>query len=124
MLKKLSAGLRTSLLTVAALVTSVGIAAATHVPPMPTVSPLPVTGASHPLLYYKLLQRPLPLDEYGFVEEEFLISGRGNVYDWPTAANQDLQVVYRDAPYTTRILMRRPRDLSKFSGNVYVEVMN
>jgi len=69
MLKKLGARLCASFLTVAAL-TSVGIAAGTHVPPMPTVSPLPVTGASHPLLYYKLLQRPLPLDDYGFVEEE------------------------------------------------------
>jgi L-ascorbate metabolism protein UlaG (beta-lactamase superfamily) len=126
MLKKISAGLRTSLLTVAALVAFVAIAlAGTHVPPMPSVSgPLPVTAASKPLLYYKLLQRPLPLDDYNFVEEEFLISGRANLYDWPTAANQDLQIIYRDAPYTTRVLMRRPADLSKFSGNVYVEVMN
>lgn len=59
-----------------------------------------LTATSQPLLYYKLLQRQLPLDDYGFVEEEFLISGRANVYDWPAAANQDLPVVYRDASYT------------------------
>jgi L-ascorbate metabolism protein UlaG (beta-lactamase superfamily) len=99
--------------------------AATHVPPLPTVSPpVAVTETSRPWLHYKLLQRPLELDRHGFVEEEFLVSGRANVYDWPTAAGADLQVKYRDAPYTTRVLVRRPRDLSKFSGNVYVEVMN
>ena len=29
-----------------------------------------------------------------------------------------------DAPYTTRLLVRRPRDPEKFSGNVVVEILN
>jgi len=97
---------------------------ATFVVPAPNVTAIPVTTASHPWLYYKATQRALPLDEHGFLEEEFLVRGTANVYDWPADPAQDLLVKYKGAPYATRILMRRPADLSKFSGTVVVEVMN
>jgi len=99
-------------------------AAATFVVPMPQVTLVPNTATSHPWLYYKTTQRPLELDKRGFVEEEFVVSGAANVYDWPADPAADLVVKYRNAPYTTRILVRRPADLSKFSGTVVVEVMN
>src|SRR5262245_30107276 len=57
--------------------------AATFVVTLPDVKPIPVTATSHPWLYYKATQRPLDLDKLGFVEEEFLVSGTANVYDWP-----------------------------------------
>jgi alpha/beta hydrolase family protein len=98
--------------------------ATTFVVPLPEVTPIAVTASSHPWLYYKATQRPLPLDAKGFVEEEFLVRGTANVYDWPADAAQDLIVKYRGAPYATRVLIRRPADLSKFSGTVLVEVMN
>jgi hypothetical protein len=98
--------------------------AATFVVPMPDVKPIAVTPTSHPWLYDRATQRPLDLEKFGFVEEEFLVSGAANVYDWPADASQSLIVKYRNAPYATRILMRRPADLSKFSGTVVVEVMN
>ena len=99
--------------------------AQTHVPPLPgVVGPVAVTDVSIPWLHYKSLQRPLDLDGHGFIEQEYFISGTANVYDWGPAAARALQVLYTNAPYSTRILLRRPSDPEKFSGNVYVEVMN
>src|SRR5262249_39121715 len=65
---------------------------------------------------------PVNLDKAGYVEEEFLVSGTANVYDW--AADGTLSVKTPNAPYTTRVLLRRPKSNSKFSGTVIVEVPN
>jgi hypothetical protein len=56
------------------------------------------------------------------VEEEFVISGTANVYDW--AADGSLTVKTPNAPYSTRILVRRPADRARFSGHAIVELMN
>ena len=104
--------------------TSPARAASTFTVPMPRVTLVPNTATSHPWLYYKATQRPLELDARGYVEEEFLAIGTGNVYDWPADPAANLVVKYRDAPYATRILLRRPADLSRFSGTLIVEVMN
>ncbi|MBV9505856.1 MAG: hypothetical protein JO323_12705 [Acidobacteriia bacterium] len=58
----------------------------------------------------------------GYVEEEFLISGTANVYDWPKAGPATVRTEH--APYTTRVLVRRPINRAKFSGNVAVEMLN
>ncbi|MDT0271138.1 alpha/beta hydrolase domain-containing protein, partial [Streptomyces sp. DSM 44915] len=57
----------------------------------------------------------------GYVEEEFFVSGKANVYDWPAGG-----AVIRtpDAPYTTRVLVRRPAAKTRFSGRVVVEMLN
>ena len=52
----------------------------------------------------------------GYVEEEYFLSGTANLYSFGGKG-----VVKADIPYTTRILVRRPIDLAKFSGNVIVE---
>src|SRR5687768_3117868 len=79
----------------------------TVVVPLPKVSAIPITADSYPWLYYKYPQRPRELDRFGFVEEEYLVSGSANVYDWPADPAGSLIVKYRNAPYATRILMRR-----------------
>jgi hypothetical protein len=56
------------------------------------------------------------------VEEEFLITGRANIYDW--APGGGVVVKTANAPYTTRILIRRPMNPQRFSGNVIIEVPN
>jgi len=84
--------------------------------------PLPVTGDSHPFLAAGQNLRPLDLSQIGYVEEEFLVSGTANVYDY--AADGALTVKTADAPYTTRILVRRPADASRFNGAVVVELPN
>src|SRR4051812_5016641 len=88
--------------------------------PMPTVTgPVAVTPTSFPFLAAHRLQEPIDLAKIGYVEEEFFVSGRANVYDW--APDGTLTVKSANAPYTTRILVRRPADPARFSGSVIVE---
>ncbi len=65
---------------------------------------------------------PENLQKKGYVEEEYIISGTANVYDWPAPGPAVVRTA--DAPYTTRILVRKPIKGAKFSGNVVVEPMN
>ena len=94
-----------------------------RVTPVPGVTgPLPVTADSYPYMTARRLIEPTDLAAAGFVEEEFFLSGTANVYDWP--APGALTVKTANAPYTTRILVRRPIDPATFSGNVVVEIMH
>jgi hypothetical protein len=90
---------------------------------MPTADgPIPVSATSHPFGAADHTLKPQNLSEYSYVEEEFLLSGSANVYDWPD--RDTLTVQSADAPYTTRVLIRRPAHLEDFSGNVIVEMLN
>ncbi len=91
--------------------------------PLPRVTgPIPATATSIPFLASDKNLVPLDLGKAGYVEEEFIVSGSANVYDW--AEDGTLSVKTPNAPYATRILVRRPADASRFSGNVFVELMN
>jgi hypothetical protein len=100
--------------------TSVAAAADTIAPPK-VIGPVPVTATSHPFLDSQHVFEPVDLAARGYVEEEYFVSGTANVYDW----SRDGAVTVRTAgaPYTTRILVRRPRDARRFSGAVLVELM-
>lgn len=65
--------------------------------------------------------RPENLDAQGYVEEEFFVSGSANVYDWPSTG---AVIRTADVPYTTRVLVRRPKSSAAFSGRVVVEMLN
>lgn len=65
---------------------------------------------------------PVDLAKHGYVEEEFILSGAANVYDW--ASDGSVSVRTANAPYTNRVLVRRPASNSKFSGTVVVEISN
>jgi hypothetical protein len=84
--------------------------------------PIPVTADSYPFLAANRNLEPFDLAKHGYVEEEFIVSGRANVYDW--AADGSLSVKAPNAPYATRILVRRPANASNFSGTVIVELMH
>jgi hypothetical protein len=86
------------------------------------VGPIPVTADSYPLMASHTLQVIVDLPQAGYVEEEFFVSGRANVYDW--APDGRVAVKTPDAPYTTRIMLRRPADPRRFSGNVIIEIGN
>ncbi|MBM3819453.1 MAG: hypothetical protein FJW14_10640 [Acidimicrobiia bacterium] len=86
------------------------------------VGPVPVSAESYPLMASAKLQTVVDLAKAGYVEEEFFVSGRANVYDW--SADSALTVRAPEAPYTTRILLRRPADPRRFSGNVILEISN
>lgn len=77
--------------------------------------------ASHPFSAADHQERPLALEEYGYVEEEYLISGTARVFDWPSGSEYS---ILAQGPYVTRILVRRPKDDSDFSGITIVEPFN
>jgi hypothetical protein len=81
--------------------------------------PIPVTADSYPFLDAGHSLVPYDLAKYGYVEQEFIVSGTANVYDW--AADGALTVKTPNAPYAARILVRRPANAAKFSGAVVVE---
>jgi len=87
--------------------------------PVPKATEMPVTAQSYPFAAADHVMAPFDLTRAGYIEQEFLVSGTANVYDW--GADRVLKVVAGSAPYTTRILVRRPRSASAFSGAVFVE---
>jgi hypothetical protein len=64
----------------------------------------------------------IDLGARGYVEEEFFVSGAGNVYDWQTDGS--IKIRTSGLPYTTRILIRRPSNRDRFSGTVLVDIGN
>jgi hypothetical protein len=100
-----------------------GFAFAQNPVPVPKVTgPIPVTATSHIFGGAKDILAPVDLAKAGYVEEEFLISGAANVYDWN--ADGSLTVKGANNPYTTRILVHRPAQAARFSGTVIVEIPN
>lgn len=90
--------------------------------PVPTATLIPVTADSYPFGAADHARVPEDLSKIGYVEEEFLVSGTANVYDWKQAGPAVVRTA--NAPYTTRVLIRRPARASKFSGIVAVEMLN
>ncbi|HYK33150.1 MAG TPA: alpha/beta hydrolase domain-containing protein [Streptosporangiaceae bacterium] len=70
----------------------------------------------------------LYLSHYGYVEHEFLMSGTTNVYQqsgfWGSNGRWNVSVAQNGVPYTTRLLVRYPKDPAKFNGTVVVEWLN
>ncbi len=84
---------------------------------------LPETEDSHPFGGAKHQVKPIDLSAYGYLEEEYLISGEANIYSWQQG-EQYAKVEREGARYGSRFLVRKPSDPSKFSGNVIVEMFN
>src|SRR5579863_7729009 len=89
--------------------------------PVPKITPLRVTADSYPLNTASRDLQPLDLPKLGYAEDEFIVSGTANVYDW--AADGSLTVKTPNAPYATRILVRRPANPARFSGHAVVELL-
>ncbi|MEP7004706.1 MAG: alpha/beta hydrolase domain-containing protein [Sphingomonas bacterium] len=93
---------------------SVAQPVAAEVPALPTVTPVPpssqppLSSATRPGTEYSDLAKA------GYVETEYYLSGVGPAI---TAAGKTLF----DAPYVTRILVRRPADQAGFNGTVIIE---
>jgi hypothetical protein len=99
---------------IAALLLAVGATPAPKV-----IGPVPAAGESYPFMAANRSTPALDLSRVGYLEEEYFVSGNANIYDW--AADGNVSVKTSDAPYTTRVLVRRPR--SGFSGTVIVELL-
>jgi hypothetical protein len=90
-------------------------------PHLPTWILLPRTTTSIPLGTAVLDNVPppiatMPLAKHGYVEEEYIVSGKANIY-----AIGGKRIWRADLPYTTRILVRRPADPAAFSGTIHLE---
>jgi hypothetical protein len=93
-----------------------------HAGPAPTVTG-PIPGAA----YLSPQHFRVSLSERGYTEEEYFISGTATAFtaDGPMPADGRLAVQPGStAPYTTRIVVRRPADPKKFNGTVVVEWLN
>jgi alpha/beta hydrolase family protein len=97
---------------------SPALASATPIPKV--TGPIPATATSYPFGAADHTLVPEDLRKVGYVEDEYLVSGTANVYDWPAPGPAVVRTP--NAPYTTRILVRRP--VRHFSGNVVVELLN
>jgi hypothetical protein len=81
--------------------------------------PVPSTPNNYAFLAANRVQAVVDLQRAGYLEEEYIVSGTANVYEW--AADGSVKVKTPNAPYTTRILIRRPAIATRFSGNVILE---
>lgn len=80
---------------------------------------IPTTAESQPFVSAK---DRCKFDKLGYVEDEYFLSGTANVYDEDAA--HKVFPIYENAPYTTRVMIRRPEKIENFSGNVVIEVVN
>lgn len=70
---------------------------------------------------------PANVKQYGYVEDEFAATGTATSYAARGALTSDGRwnfIPNGTAGYRTRVLVRRPSDPAKFSGNVIVEWLN
>jgi hypothetical protein len=88
--------------------------------PVPkSIGPIPFTPESVAFMTVARTSPDFDLAKAGYIEEEHFVSGSANVYEW--AVDGEVRAKTTDAPYTTRILVRRPRN--NFSGTVIVELL-
>jgi hypothetical protein len=80
------------------------------------------TPLRHPDHGYPYNATPVDLAKQGYVEEEFFIAGVANRYNTPAGARGS--VIDGDHPYSTRLVIRRPRQAGRFNGTVIVEWYN
>ncbi|MWV27560.1 hypothetical protein GRF63_06545 [Erythrobacter sp. GH3-10] len=85
-----------------------------EVPPMPHVVPVPPSGIAPLSSASREGTEYIDLEAAGYEEEEYYLSGIAPAI---TAEGETLF----DAPYTTRILVRRPKDPDRFNGTVIIE---
>jgi hypothetical protein len=90
---------------------------------LPTTQLIPTTATSHPWNGAAWQNKPIDLSKYGYVEKEYYLSGQANVYNWVPYSNYSTQVT-ASGPYTTRMDIRRPANMKKWSGKVVVEIIN
>jgi hypothetical protein len=108
------------LLCLVAVLNPINIQAAASIPAV--AGPIPVTADSFPFGSASRTNAPQNLSGVGYVEEEYLVGGFANVYDFD--AEGKIVVKTANAQYGTRILVRRPVSSKKFSGTVVVELLN
>jgi hypothetical protein len=94
------------------------------------VGPIPSTSTDYPFIADGF--GPQPPVPPGYEESEYFVSGRGKLYEYTSTGVRvvspcpAIAAPYgcRNIPYTTRMLVKRPRDPRRFSGTVVIEPLN
>lgn len=89
----------------------------------PRAQVVPASQVNRPFLAAAQAAQPVNLAARGYVESELLLSGRANVYDGAPAGDA-AKVRAASVPYVTRMLVRQPKEASRFSGRVIVELLD
>jgi hypothetical protein len=110
-----------TLCVTAALAGSAAVASADV--PTPAVTPVPSEKPGTPAHNYPFFATDIVLANFGYVEEEFFYDGKANTYGSP-AFGSNAGVLASGIPYRSRLLVRRPKDQSRFNGIVIVEWSN
>jgi hypothetical protein len=96
------------MLYAAALISGGMDAAASATPPVPTISaPVTSPGLMYPNPPVSVVPTAVKVEDFPYITEEFFVSGTAN-----------------GAPYTTRIIVRRPSAVSEFSGVAVTEALH
>lgn len=86
----------------------------------------PVTGGKYDVPYLGMPEAWF--DRYGYTEEEFFLSGDATAYSADGTLSTDgkwkVSATDETAPYTTRVVVRRPKDAADFNGTLVVEWLN
>ena len=80
---------------------------------------LEITESSQPFMS---AGKFIDLAASGYVENEYLFSGTANIYGEDGTGKA--KVLYGDAPYTNRFIVRHPKNADKASGRILVEIVN
>lgn len=78
-----------------------------------------ITEISYP---FASARGKLGFEKNGYVEEEYFFKGKANIYQ--EQGDYECKVIREGLPYCNRFLLRRPKDMESFSGNVVVEILN
>ena len=90
-------------------------------PPVSVSGPIPVNSRSQIFGAEDVAGGPqgIGLAAHGYVEEEYFISGTANIYQYNEAWER--QIKQTAVPFTTRVIIRYPKDVKAFSGNLQME---
>ncbi len=89
--------------------------------------PVPSPRVTGPVAGQPVGLSAVDLAAHGYVEEEFFLEGTARAYEPSSPLPEDGRWSVKTsttAPYRTRVLVRRPKDPSKFKGVVQVEWLN
>jgi enterochelin esterase-like enzyme len=82
--------------------------ASAAVPPVPTIwGPVAGPGLMYPNPPVSIVPTAVKVEDFPYITEEYFVSGASN-----------------EVPYTTRIIVRRPRNVNAFSGTVVAEALH
>lgn len=92
--------------------------------PTPRASLVASSPTNRPFLAAAGAAQPVDLAVVRYVEEEYVLGGLADRHAWGATGTDPVQVSEADVPYATRMLVRRPADVRRFSGRVVVELMD